>query len=101
MRIDVQAPYSISEPLQELIEEKIKKLLVFYDRIQSAKVFLRDEIHRTNHKETRKVEIELALPGSTLYADAAAENFEKAVSNAAEKMRRQIRKLKTQQNDLH
>ncbi len=101
MRIDVQAPYSISEPLQELIDEKIKKLLVFYDRIQSAKVYLRDDINRPNHKENRKVEIELSVPGNVLYSDAAAESFEKAVSDAAEKMRRQIRKLKTQQNDLH
>lgn len=101
MRIDVQAPFSVSEPLQNLIEEKVNKLGLFFDRIQSARVYLKDDVQRFNHKDSRKVEIELNVPGNTLYADDSAENFEKAIAGAAEKMRRQINKYKQQIEDLH
>jgi putative sigma-54 modulation protein len=101
MRIDVQAPFSVSEPLQQLIEEKVNKLTVFFDRIQSARVFLKDDVNRFNHKDARKVEIEVNVPGTTLYADESAETFEKAIAGAADKLKRQIRELKKQINEIH
>jgi putative sigma-54 modulation protein len=101
MRIDVQAPFSVSEPLQQLIEEKVNKLTIFFDRIQSARVFLKDDVNRFNHKDARKVEIEVNVPGATLYADESAETFEKAVAGAADKLKRQIRELKKQINEIH
>ncbi len=94
MKIDVQAPFSVSEPMQNLIHEKVNKLGLFYERIQSARVYLKDDVQRFNHKDSRKVEIEVTVPGNTLYADDSAENFEKAIAGAAEKMRRQIRRYK-------
>ena len=101
MRIDVQAPFSVSEPLQQLIEEKVNKLTLFFDRIQSARVFLKDDINRFNHKDARRVEIEVNVPGSTLYADDAAETFEKAIAGASDKMKRQVRELKKQIDAKH
>lgn len=99
MKIDVHAPFSVSEPLQELIEEKVGKLQLFFERIQSANVFMKDEVQRIHHKDSRKVELELALPGVVLFADDSAESFEKALSGAVEKMRRQLEKQKTQLED--
>ncbi|MFM8450074.1 MAG: ribosome hibernation-promoting factor, HPF/YfiA family [Haliscomenobacter sp.] len=100
MKIDVQAPFSVSEPMQQLIEDKLGKLQLFFERIQDATVFLKDDVQRFHHKESRKVEIELSIPGNTLFAEDSAESFEKALSGAAEKMRRQLEKYKNQQEDI-
>lgn len=99
MKIDVQAPFSVSEPMQELIEDKVGKLQLFFERIQDATVFLKDDVQRFHHKESRKVEIELNIPGNKLFAEDAAESFEKALAGAAEKLRRQLEKQKSQMED--
>lgn len=98
MKIDVQAPFQVSEPMQLLIEERINKLQTFFERIQSATVFLKDDIQRFNHKDNRTAEIFLEVPGERLFAQDSADTFEKAISGAAEKMRRQIRKYKDLQS---
>lgn len=101
MKIQVQAPFSISEPLQNLIEEKIEKVTNIFDRFTTIKVFLKDEIQRHHHKENRQVEIQMEAPGHTFFAEAEAESFEKAIATAADKVKRQVRKFKTQQTNHH
>jgi len=101
MKIDVQAPFSVSQPMQDLIEEKVNKLLVQFERISLATVFLKDDIQRHHHKEARKVEIEIEVPGATLFAAEAAETFEKALVGATEKMKRQVGKYKDQIKNHH
>jgi putative sigma-54 modulation protein len=101
MKIQVQAPFSVSEPLNDLIEERIEKVTSIFDRFTSVKVFMKDEIQRHHHKENRHVEIQMEAPGQTFFAEAHAETFEKAITTAADKVKRQVRKYKTQITDHH
>ncbi len=101
MKIQVQAPFSVSEPLQNLIEEKIEKVTTIFDRFTSITVFLKDEIQRHHHKENRQVEIQMEAPGHTFFAEAEEETFEKAIATATDKMKRQVRKYKTQLTKHH
>lgn len=99
MTIRVNAPFSISDNLQALIDEKVGKLDNYFERIQSTEVFLKDQENRSNNApKGETVEIRMYVPGHTLYADASAESFEKALADAADKMRRQIIKYKEQLN---
>lgn len=99
MTIRVNAPFSISDNLQALIDEKVGKLDNYFERIQSTEVFLKDQENRSNNApKGETVEIRMYVPGHTLYADASAESFEKALADAADKMRRQIIKYKEQMN---
>ena len=95
MTIQVNAPFKVSDNLQALIEEKVEKLSTFFERIQSAEVFLRDE-ENSNQQDPRAntVELRLHVPGNTLYADFSADTFEKALAETTEKMRRQLIKHK-------
>ena len=43
MKIDVQAPFSVSEPMQELIEEKVGKLQLFLKTMSSAFIIKKAE----------------------------------------------------------
>lgn len=96
MKIQVQAPFSVSPPLQALIEEKIEKITTIFDRFTTAKVFLKDHIQRHHHKDNRLVEIQMEAPGQTFFAEAQADTFEKAVAQASDKVKRQVKKYKTQ-----
>ena len=94
MKIDIQAPFQVFEHTQAMIEDKLKKMSTFYDHILGAKVFLRDDVNPFLHKPSRVVEIQLDVPGTTLFAEATEDTFEKALSSAAEKVKKQILKHK-------
>jgi putative sigma-54 modulation protein len=96
MKLQLEAPFQVSEPMQSLIEEKIDKLTNYYDRITTAQVFLKDDINRFNHKDNRTVEIRLEVPGTSLFASDSADTFEKAIATAASKLERQLKKYKEQ-----
>lgn len=96
MNIQVQAPFQVNEELQGLIEEKVGKLQTFFERIHTATVFLKEEENRHQIANGKTLEIRLEVPGNSLYADASAESFEKALADAYDKIRRQIKKYKQQ-----
>lgn len=95
MTIQVNAPFKVSDNLQALIEEKVEKLGTFFERIQSAEVFLKHE-ENSNQQDPRATTVELRIhvPGSILHADYSAETFEKALAETTDKMRRQLIKHK-------
>lgn len=96
MNVQIEAPFSLSAPMQELIQEKLDKITTFYDRITTAKVYLKDPVQRHNHKESRTVEMRIEVPGTSLFAEDSAETFEQAIAGAASKLERQVRKFKEQ-----
>ena len=102
MNIQVNAPFQVNEQLQQLIEEKVNKLSKYFERITTAQVFLKNVENRRQHSvDTSKVvEVRLEVPGNSLYADASAESYEKALAEAAEKVGRQLRRYKQQMSDF-
>lgn len=94
MNIQVQAPFQVNEPLQSLIEERLLKLQKFFDRITTAEVYLRLEGHQALLARDKTVEIQLHVPRQVLYAQENSDSFEKSLTAAVEKMRRQIVKYK-------
>ncbi|AEE52972.1 HPF/RaiA family ribosome-associated protein [Haliscomenobacter hydrossis] len=94
MKVDIQAPFQVFEHTQVMIEDKLNKMSTFYDHILGAKVFLRDDVNPFLHKPSRVVEIQLDVPGTTLFAEATEDTFEKALTSAAEKVKKQILKHK-------
>jgi len=101
MNVQIEAPFSLSEPMENLINEKLDKIATYYDQITTAKVYMKDEIQRTHHKENRTVQMRVEVPGTSLFAEDSAETFEKAIAGAASKLGRQVRKFKEQLNERH
>lgn len=100
MNIQVEAPFQVKEDLQRLIEEKVTKLNKFFERITTAQVYLKNEENRRQHANDfgKSVEIRMEIPNHSLHATALADSFEEALADAAEKMRRQLRKHKELMN---
>ena len=94
MNIQVQAPFQVNEPLQSLIEQKLSKLQKFFDRITTAEVYLHLDGHQALLARDKIVEIQLHVPRQVLYAQDNSDSFEKSLTVATEKMRRQILKYK-------
>ncbi len=99
MKVQVQAPFQVSQPMQNLIQEKVDKLTNYFDRIIAVDVFLKDGVQRHNHKEDRQVEFQVEVPGQTFFAEDSSDSFEKSIANSYDKVERQLRKYKDQLKD--
>jgi putative sigma-54 modulation protein len=96
MRVNIQSEFKVSDNLDALIRERLDKLATFYERIERADVFVkRGDGKGPDHKT---VEIRLAVPGPDLHAKGNDEVVEKAVTEAADKLRRQLLKMKERMN---
>ena len=65
---------------------------MFFDRIFQAKVFLK--LENTGRVRDKIVEIQLLLPGQTLYAKELSKKFELSIDQVAASLKRQLIKYK-------
>ncbi|GAB4297016.1 MAG: hypothetical protein Kow0098_20780 [Ignavibacteriaceae bacterium] len=84
--------FKARDTLKDFIKAEVSSLQKFNDNILSADVILSYQ----NNKDSKKTaEIVLHVPGQTMSATETSDEFEKSVSAAAEKLSRQLKKLKT------
>lgn len=88
----IHAPWQVNEWFEHLVNENIQKLETFYDRIERADVYLKNDENDPERGKT--VEIRLAIPHNDLFAAAQADEIEKALTDATAKIRRQLIKRK-------
>lgn len=78
--------------LNNFIRNEVKSLEKFNDQILDAKVIL----SFTHLKDSIKTsEITLRIPGKTITVSTESNEFEKSVPMAIEKIRKQLKKVKT------
>ncbi len=93
MEIKVQSiHFDADQKLVKFIEDKLRKLNQYYDKIIGSDVFLKLE---PADKENKVAEIKLAIPGKDLFAKKQCKTFEEATDEAVEALRRQINKHKS------
>jgi len=93
MNITITArKFKAHDTLKEYVRDEVSSLEKFSDDIMDADIVLSYQ----NQKESEKTaEIVLNVPGQVLKAEETTEDFKVSVAAAVEKLRRQIRKLKT------
>lgn len=80
--------------LKDFIMSEVKSLEKYNDRILSADVILSYQ----NTRDSIKIaEIIVQVPGQTVTATKQSDEYKKAVSEAVEKLSRQLMKIKTKQ----
>lgn len=84
MRIDIHAPWSVNDYLNDIILQKITNLSKYFGRINAADIFLKKA------ESTTEVEIRVQIPGTMLFAKSTADTVEKGIAEATEKIRRQL-----------
>ncbi len=84
--------FDADKKLTDFIENKVNKLIQYYDGIISSEVFLK--VENTQDLDNKVAEIRLYIPGNDLFAKKQSKSFEEATDNAAEALRRQLMKHK-------
>ncbi len=85
--------FDADSKLLDFINQKVKKLLLFYDNILSSEVFLR--LEKCQDMENKIVEIRLEIRGNDVFAKKQSKTFEEATDLTIEALRRQLLKHKT------
>lgn len=100
MKMDFQTVgFKAQDELVEYTQEKVEGLSKYFDRIVGAEVYLK--LVQDEKNENKKAEIKLNIPGNDIYADTASESFEKSVNESVDKLKGQLRKLKTKLQSHH
>ena len=81
---------SASESLSKLLLKKLDRLGKKYQWVIKANVLFKEENDRTG--EGKVCEIELSAPGPRLFAKANTDNFEKAMAETINELKRQLEK---------
>jgi len=90
--------FDADKKLINFIENKVNKLIQFYDNIIGAEVFLR--IENDQGVDNKVAEIRLDIPGSDIFAKKRTKSFEESVDNVVEALRKQITKHKEKQRGV-
>ncbi|MFD2697135.1 ribosome hibernation-promoting factor, HPF/YfiA family [Mesonia sediminis] len=89
-----------SDRLEQVIKDKLEKLKTRFDFIVGAEVYFKTENSTTNEKG-RICEIKVSLPGPLIFASANEENFEMAISECVNDVKRQLQKKKEKMATHH
>ncbi len=84
----------VSDRLKEYANRKVSKLSKYFNHILSVSVEFADEASG-KRQGTRKAEITLNAAGQVLRAEVVGSSFYASLDAAADKLERQLRKLKT------
>ncbi len=85
--------FKATDSLKEHIKSELNNLEKYADAIHDAEVIL-SYIHPQN--SIKQAEIILSVPNKVLKATEESDDFKKSVSAATEKLKRQLKKYKTQ-----
>ena len=84
--------FKTDQKLDDFIQEKVGKLMGFYDGIISSEVTLRTDNH--DKQENKIAEIRLMVRGNDLFAKKQCKTFEEAIDSSVAALRKQVRKYK-------
>ena len=86
------AKFKADEKLEKFIHDKVAKLDRMIDNADKCEVTLK--VDKPESDNNKIAEIQLALPGQTLFNSKQANTFEEAVSDCVDAMKVQIKKYK-------
>ena len=96
MEITIQSiRFDATEKLQDFIQKKVSKLEKFSDEIRKVEVSLK--VVKPETAMNKEVALQMAIGGTTLYADKVCDTFEEAIDDCVETLQRQISKYKEKQ----
>lgn len=84
--------FTADKKLVSFVNEKVKKLELFFDNITASEVFLK--LESDQEKENKQAIIKILLPGKELLAKKQCKSFEEATDLAVEALRKQVKKHK-------
>ena len=93
MKVNVHAVnFTVDKKLVDFVQERMDKLVKYYDKVVSSDVFLK--VEKTSDKENKIVEMKIHVPGDEFMVKKQCKTFEEAVELSAESIERLLVKRK-------
>lgn len=93
MEIQFQSTnFKADKKLLDLIEQKLRKLEHYYDKIIDASVYMK--VQKSDDKVNKILEIKVNVSNSTLFVEEHDRTFENAIDKAEDALRIQLMKYK-------
>ena len=93
MKVNVHAVnFNVDKKLVDFVEEKMKKLEKYYDKVVSSDVFLK--VEKTSDKENKIVEAKIIVPGDEFIVKKQCKTFEEGIELSTESLERLLLKRK-------
>lgn len=90
--------FNADKKLEDLIEQKVGKIIQRNEDVISAEVTLR--LEKSQDMDNKIAEIKIEIPGNDLFARKQSKSFEEAADIAVEAIRRQLKKYKEKKKGL-
>lgn len=84
--------FNADKKLLDFIQERVDKLMQYYNQIIGSEVFLK--LENSNDTQNKIVQIRLEIPGNDLITKQQCKTFEEATDLCVEALTRQIKKHK-------
>jgi putative sigma-54 modulation protein len=99
MKVRIQSVhFNADQTLLDRIQEKVNKLIHFYDHILGGDVLLK--LDKASNTENKIVQIKLAIPGNDLITKHQCKTFEEATDLCVDALSRQVKKHKEKQRGI-
>ena len=99
MKIRVQSiHFDADSKLLQFVQEKVDKLVHFYDQIIGGEVFLK--LDKANDLQNKIVQIKIQIPGNDIIAKEQRKTFEEATDLCVDSLSRQIKRHKEKMRGL-
>lgn len=96
MNIKIQSVhFDADKKLLDFTEQRVQKLIKYYDEIIGAEVIFR--LENSTGVENKTSEIKLEIPGNDLFVKKQCKSFEEAIDEAIDALKVQITKHKEKQ----
>ena len=99
MKITVQSiHFDADRKLLEFIQEKVDKMVTFYDNILGGEVFLK--LDKSSDAKNKIVQIKLFIPGNDIIVSEQCRTFEEATDLCMDSLSRQVKRHKERERGL-
>ena len=99
MKVRIQSVhFNADQTLLDFIQEKVNKLIHFYDHILGGDVLLK--LDKSSDTQNKIVQIKLNIPGNDLITKHQCKTFEEATDLCVDALSKQVKKHKEKQRGL-
>ena len=91
MTIRVHSPFQVNKEFQAKIDQRVRRLQRFFDRIRAVEVYLQELEEEQSKSGSVTVEVKVYMMRRVLRATEHSKNMEEALRNAVEKVRKQLK----------
>ena len=99
MQVIIEAPFTVKDEARAVINEKLKDLGKYSIDITNAEVYFK--VDEAESGDTVIAEVQLHVPGPVIFASAEAPFYLQAFTDAANKSKKQLLKMKDKMANHH